>query len=312
MRRFYGYDDINEATYAPLSEAMRRANTPGIYERVLRDACRIRTALTLWDPSELDTPLLTAVPLMLHDTETWETVSHPPFAPAATIRELDDYVAVLRAYIERVRSQGAVGLKAVAGPYLPPDRQAALEAFDSLRSGAVARLLEVNPLRAYLLDQALTMAGQCDLVVAVHTGYWGDFRKLDPLHVIPWLERHPEVRFDIFHLGYPWVRETLMLAKGFANVWLNLCWTHIISQHCATQALAEALDLLPTNKILAFGGDYHYQVEKVYGHLVMAREDVARALAWRIRERRLTVEQALAVAHRWFWENPVELYRLRV
>ena len=168
-----------------------------------------------------------------------------------------------------------------------------------------------NPLRDLIVDESIRFAGEQDLVVCVHTGYWGDFRQLDPLHMIPLLERHPTVRFDIYHVGYPWVRQALMLAKGFPNVWLNFCWTHIISPRFAMDALDEAIDLLPANKVLGFGGDYGTPVEKVYGHLVMAREDIARVLAARIARATMTEEQALALAHQWLWENPRELYRLK-
>jgi len=51
-------------------------------------------------------------------------------------------------------------------------------------------------------------------------------------------------------------------------------------------------------------------VEKVYGHLAMAREDMAWALARRIEEGRMTEKQALGIAKMWFWDNPRELYRL--
>ena len=127
---------------------------------------------------------------------------------------------------------------------------------------------------------------------------------------IPFLQRHENARFDIFHLGYPWVREALMLGKGFANVWLNLCWTHIISQRFAVAGLDEAVDLVPMNKILAFGGDYAVPVEKVYGHLVMAREDVAEVLARRITSGQMTESQALDLGRKWFWDNAIDLYKL--
>ncbi len=312
-RRFYDVDDINEHTYEALSAAMQAANTPGIHGRVLRDACNIRTALTMWDPAELDSPLLTAVPLIpLDEVHTWEAVSHPTFAPGAVVRSLDDLVDALRSYVLRVKRQGAVGLKTVSNPHQAPDRRAAAEAFASLQNGAVARLPQDNPLLDYLWDQVIAIGEEQDLVIAVHAGYWGDFRRLDPLHMIPALERHPNARFDIFHLGFPWVRETLMLGKGFPNVWLNLCWTHIISQRMARQALDEAIDLLPANKLLAFGGDYHTQIEKIYGHLVMAREDVAQVLAGRVVSCELTEAQALELARRWFWGNPKDLYHLQV
>jgi predicted TIM-barrel fold metal-dependent hydrolase len=148
------------------------------------------------------------------------------------------------------------------------------------------------------------------MVIAVHTGYWGDFRQLDPLHMIPLLQRHQNAKFDIYHLGYPWVREALMLGKGFPNVWLNFCWTHIISQRFAIAGLDEAIDLVPMNKILVFGGDYSTGVEKVYGHLVMAREDIAEVLARRIRKGHISESQAMELIRKWFWDNPKDLYSL--
>ena len=117
----------------------------------------------------------------------------------------------------------------------------------------------------------------------------------------------------MYHLGFPWVRETLMLGKGFSNVWINFCWTHTISQRVAAEAIDEAIDLLPMNKILAFGGDYLAPaVEKSYGHLVMARENIAQAFARRIAARQMSETQALALIHQWFWENPLGVYRLPV
>ncbi|MBU0608404.1 MAG: hypothetical protein KKI08_11000 [Armatimonadetes bacterium] len=42
LQRFYGVDDLTDDTVEPVSERMAAANTPGLYERVMRDACRIR------------------------------------------------------------------------------------------------------------------------------------------------------------------------------------------------------------------------------------------------------------------------------
>jgi len=312
-QKFYGFDDINEKTFEPLSMAIQKANTAGIYERVLREACNIRTALTQCGSTDLGgTPLLTPVMPMVYGMERWEELAHPPFEPDAPVRSLDDYLDALRRYVLRVKSEGAVGLKMMSNPYEKPSREQALSAFAQLRDGVEATLPARNPLRDYVVDQTIAFAAQHDLVVAVHTGYWGDFRTLDPLHMIPILERHPATRFDIYHLGYPWVREALMLGKGFPNVWLNLCWTHVISQRFAMAGLDEAIDLIPANKLIAFGGDYGLPVEKTYGHLVMAREDVARVLARRIVEGQFTETQAVDLARKWFWDNPKALYRLDV
>lgn len=309
-QKFYGVEDINDRTYEPLSKAMQEANTPGLYERVLREACNIRTALTQCGSTALGTSLLTPVMPLAYEMETWGALSHPAFDSEAAVRSLDDYLDAVRRYVVRVKGEGAVGLKMVSNPYKAPSREEALCAFNRLRDGVESRLPVPNPLRDYVVDQTISFAAEHGLVIAVHTGYWGDFRTLDPLHMIPILQRHPKVRFDIYHLGYPWVRESLMLGKGFANVWLNLCWTHIISQRFAASALDEAIDLIPMNKLIAFGGDYGIPVEKVYGHLVMAREDIACVLARRIMDKQMTELQALALARKWLWENPKALYQL--
>ena len=312
-QRFYGVDDINEDTYEELSAAMAEANTEGIYDRVLGEACNIKTALTQCGSTDLGgTPLLTPVMPLAYGTETWEDLAHPCFEPYAPVRSVDDYVDAMRRYVIRVKSEGAVGLKMMSNPYENPNREEAVSAFRQLESGAENRLPAVNPLRDYVVDETIRFATRQDLVVCVHTGYWGDFRTLDPLHMIPVLERHPETRFDIYHLGYPWMREAIMLGKGFPNVWLNLCWTHIISQRFAVLGLDEMIDVIPMNKILAFGGDYGLPVEKTYGHLVMAREDIAEVLARRVVAGEMTEDQALGLARQWFWDNPKELYRLDV
>lgn len=124
--------------------------------------------------------------------------------------------------------------------------------------------------------------------------------------------RHPKTRFDIFHLGFPWVRETLMLGKGFPNVWLNMCWTYIISQKFATDALTEAVELVSMNKILGFGGDYDGPVEKVYGHLILARESMARALSGKIDSGDMSMTQAKRILQKWLHDNPKDLYKLEI
>ena len=318
VKKFYGADDINDDTYISISEGMAAANKPGLYEKVLRDGCNIRTALTQCQRTDLGTPLLTPVmPLLpnMWEIRTWRelTRAYRGYEDSAQeIRSLDDFLEAGRSYVRDVKSEGAVGLKMMSNPYGAPSRAVAEESFEQLRTGAAESLPMCNPLRDYVLDELIRYAGEQEMVVCVHTGYWGDFRTLDPLHMIPILERHPNVRFDMYHLGYPWVRESIMLGKGFHNVWLNFCWTHIISQRFAMDALDEVIDMVPMNKVIGFGGDYNLPVEKVYGHLVMAREDIARVLAARIERGCMDEEEALELARKWLWENPRDLYRLKV
>lgn len=116
--------------------------------------------------------------------------------------------------------------------------------------------------------------------------------------------------FDLFHLGMPMVRDAMMIGKNFPNVSLNLCWCPVVSQRMTMHALNEILDMVPVNKIIAFGGDYRCVVQKVWGHLVMARETVASVLAGRIYDREMTEERAVEIAKMWFHDNPSDIYHV--
>ena len=88
-----------------------------------------------------------------------------------------------------------------------------------------------------------------------------------------------------------------------------MCWTYIISPHFAHEALTEMLEMVPQSKIIGFGGDYHV-VEKVYGHLVIARQVIAKALAGKVYDGSLTYDGAVAIAHNMLYHTPKELYKL--
>ena len=61
--------------------------------------------------------------------------------------------------------------------------------------------LPPSPLLDWLFDRVLDVAAEADVPVAVHTGYWGDFRTIDCKNLLPLVMRRRDVRFDMFHLG---------------------------------------------------------------------------------------------------------------
>jgi len=314
LRRFYEADDLTDDTVAAVSERMQANNTPGLYERVMREACHIRLCLTQIGrvPDENRDLLVPILPLDQFATapglyEMGEQAS------LRGVRTLADYLEVVRANLQCAKRQGVVGLKMMSAVLPPEDPAAAASAWAALRAGQEH---DSAALATYLKHQVLELAAAEDLTVAVHCGIiwtnWQDFTTLHPRHMIPTILAHRRTRFDLYHAGIPWLRETGVIAKSYPNVWLNLCWCHIISPQMSMAALNEWLDLVPYNKILGFGGDYGRPVEKVYGHLQLALEDIATVLAGRVEQGWMGEAQALRVAHAWLWDNPVELYRLRV
>ena len=170
--------------------------------------------------------------------------------------------------------------------------------------------MESSAVQDLLFDRYLDVAAEANVPVAVHTGYWGDFRKLDPKHMLSFAMRRQDVRFDMFHLGMPMIRDAIMIGKTLPNVTLNLTRCPVISQVQTVHALDEIIDMVPVNKVTAFGGDYRVAVQKVYGHLVMAREAVAAALSRRVEAGDFDMAEALRIARMWFYDNPARIYGL--
>jgi len=311
---FYGINDINDDTYEQLSHLLAEDNTPGIYERILQDRCHIELCLTQCGRYDLSDPVL--VPLMPLPVErflTREQIEKTSAELNLEVNNLESCSMLAEALLDYWRSQGVVGLKMACRAVTNPSREEAEETFkrvwDQGSAGEAA-----GALRDYLTHRLLESAADLNLPVAVHTGIiwnnWNDFTERHPRHLIPLLQQHRRTRFDCYHAGIPWVGTVGVMGKTFPNIWLNLCWCHIISPEMTVRALGEWMDLVPSNKIIAFGGDYAVPVEKVYGHLVMARENIARVLARRIERGLMGEDEALEVAHNWFYENPVALYRL--
>lgn len=151
------------------------------------------------------------------------------------------------------------------------------------------------------------------LVYQIHTGIQegnGNFiYDSNPALLTNLFLEYRNARFDIFHMGYPYVMELGTLAKNFRNVFIDMCWGHIISPEAARRALVEWLDAVPANKISAFGGDYCF-VDGVYGHQFLARRNVAAALAQKVADGTLSLSRAREIATWMFVDNPKRLFGL--
>ena len=88
-----------------------------------------------------------------------------------------------------------------------------------------------------------------------------------------------------------------------------MCWGHIISPHASRMALIEWLDVFAANKISAFGGDYCF-LDGVYGHLKMARENVAFSLAAKVDAGCFDLDRAKEIAQWVFIDNPKRIFSL--
>ncbi len=311
MKHFYGIDDLNPKTYMELTERMRANNTKGLYKRVMRDACHIRTSLVQngqvrpQDPDDLLTPVLsdTINAAGMYNMDYAQTLSRMYSMPVATLGE---FLAVLDVHMAAKVKEGAVGFKLGTSPMVNPDWRKAGDQYLELAKGGRPGI----ELQSSVWDYICKQAAKLGKPLAVHTGVWGDYRTNDPKLIMDAVMHNPETQFDVYHMGFPYTRDFIFLIKNNPNAYADLCWSWIVSPTITREAVNELLDLVPVNKVTAFGADYSFNVECVYGHLQMAKEGLAEAFAQRIARGWMDIEEAQRVLKMWLFDNPTKLYQL--
>jgi predicted TIM-barrel fold metal-dependent hydrolase len=342
-RDLYGVDRIDEATYADLSRKMKEVNRMGLYRWVLQQKAGIDRCIL--DPiDELGRAIPTVdvdrslfAPVMRFDgfimVNNLFDMKNLSKRAGIAIHSLQDLLKALDIQFERV-AKSIFGVKTTLAYYRTirfdkTDQTEAEKAFNTIfRSqpldwrpdsipGSVLMygpsMEEAKPLQDFMMHRLIQLAAKHRLPVQVHTGLQEGFGNVisnsNPLNLTNLFVEYSEVKFDIFHGGYPYTGELATLAKNFQNVYVDMCWLHIISPSRARSALSEWLETVPTNKILAFGGDYLF-VEGVYGHSVLARENVARVLWEKVEEGSMRMKDAKTLANRLLRQNALNLFRI--
>lgn len=309
-RDLYGIDDINDATIETLAGCVIADNSTGLYRRILAEKCNALAVITCVEDLDFeDDPYFKVVPPLDISGGTMDSFVELGESVGKKVDTLEDLTKVSVERLYRLKEcPFTVGFKISSVIHEKPDRFAADALFKKIKAGEAVS--DIRPLKDYLFDAMARSVENLELPLAVHAGVWGDFRTLDPKYTIYLAQMYPKVHFDLFHLGIPMVRDAVMIGKNSPNVSLNLCWSPVVSERMTAHALDEIIDMVPMNKIIAFGGDYRCVVQKSWGHLVMAREIVASVLAGRIEAGVMTEEEAIDIARMWFCDNPAEIYKI--
>ncbi len=147
----------------------------------------------------------------------------------------------------------------------------------------------------YVIHAWLRRAREHRLVFQVHTGI-GRLSGSNPLLLEPLLQQYPDVVFDVFHGGYPWIHHTGALAHNYPNVRLNLTWLPQVSTEVAVAVLKEWLQTVPQVDRISWGADCSL-IEEAYGSLLAARYTIARALAELVDDGYFDLDTAIHAAH---------------
>jgi len=319
VRDILGFEDISDETVEAISGKLQEDTKPGFYKRIMQDLCGIEIAIQCKDgvvPDDQDFFVY-----LCRDRTFGLPVSMLERETDRSVHSLSDYVDALHQYVADRKAEGAVGYKvgAAYGRSLDfPDvsHGEAERIFVKLRAKVTSNVsdAERETVENFLMRRAVEACIESDMPVVIHTGYQAgvhnDIRNARATHLWSLLNDYPAARFDLFHGSFPYVEDMTCLGKYFENVSLNMCWMHIMGPEVSRRALGQWIDAVPVSKIFAFGGDYSV-VEKIYGHLLLARADVAMVLAEKVERGRFSESDALRIARMLFNENPKGWYGLR-
>ena len=313
-RDLFGVEDINDDTWRRLSDTIRERDTPGLYDRILKGACRIERLINQGSWKDEFAPGIYRPFMYLPETDARDLSGIYRSWEEGKGRKLLKAVDWARAWGADIAAQGYIGLKFAASiPTTCIGDDEADGLFRLLREGSIddagARALGI-----WLMHASIRLAPEQRFVVAIHCGLnwevWMGLEHNTPVRLVPLLLKYRSTTFDLYHAGVPWVREMAVIGNQYPNVHLNLCWAHQISPYMVEHLLNEWIDLVPVNKIIGFGGDVGAGPYKVYGALCLARENIARALAVRIRRGQMGMGRAVEICRAWLRENPRRIYRL--
>ncbi|MHA2057324.1 MAG: amidohydrolase family protein [Candidatus Thorarchaeota archaeon] len=338
-RDLYEVDGINTETYQELSEKIKQRNKKGLYEWVLKKSSGIDISINNTLDSnvdlvdDIDRTFFRPVRqfndfLHVRDRDALEQLGKQVGGSIHSFREM---VSALES--EFIRLQGKiVGVK-ISLAYTRPiyfekvSFSEADKAFNEIFKGnrfkvfETPEILKVVPeeidssthqvIQDYLVHKIIREAMRRKLPIQIHTGlHEGNENILsnsNPELLTNLFMEYNEAQFDIFHGGWPYSDELGALAKNFPNVYIDMCWMHIISPTRSQTALSQWLDEVPANKILGFGGDYLF-VEGVYGHSVIARENVVKVLVSKVNDGVYSLDQAKKYAQWILRENALQLF----
>jgi len=327
-RDLYSVDGIGEDTYNELALRMKEANKKGIYKWILKERAGIDVSILdgFTSLEEVDGEYFAPVMrfddfVMARERKDVEALGRECRRP---IHSFPDLVQALEYKFERA-SKTVVGIK-IALAYMRSLRfdkaseREAEEVFVNIYNQELLKadwtpegisLREARPYQDFVVHKLIQLARGKGLPVQIHTGLQEGNENIitnsNPTLLINLFREYKDVKFDLFHGSYPYAGELATLAKNFQNVYIDMCWLHVISPHGARQALAEWLDTVPWNKVFGFGGDYAF-AEGAYGHSVIARENIARVLTEKVEEGSFTEGQAVNLSQKLLRDNAHEFF----
>ena len=321
-KTIHGVNEITRNTIEELNEKFKKvANDKDYGKYIMKDLCNIEVSINdNWEDdmkfstTDLFVPVWQPVAYMNFIQEEAESYPKSTQIDIGSMT-LNDYCEHYKQHFLKQISTGAVGLKFPVAYW----RSLYFEDVDHDEAGLIFDEVKKSKkefpkkLQDFMMHYILKIASENDTPVQIHTGIQEgmghDLEFTNPMLLRNLIAKFPELSFDLFHTGYPFERELTVLAKYYPNVYIDFCWSHIISPVAAKNAFYEMLDVLPYTKIFGFGGDYLF-FDGVVGHLTLAKQDICSVLAQKVANDECDYGLAEKILQAVLYDNPKRVFKL--
>ena len=228
----------------------------------------------------------------------------------------NDYLSALDIAFDMAVQNGAIGVKSSLAylriiSYDTVEKSEAQKIFNNGIRHATPT--ELKKFQDFMMHAVCEKCAEYNLPYEFHTGlHAGNFNTLknsNPLLLENLIKDYNKVNFVLFHGGYPYIHEVGVLAKYFPNLYLDACWLSDISISAYKRALSEWLEIVPSNKIFAWGGD-QMLIEHSYASLLLAKDLIADVLVDKINSGYFNSNLALSVMKKILNQNACNVYNI--
>jgi hypothetical protein len=329
LRQCWGVDDIGCFEQFKAFDEMIKRRTPAVYDEFMEKLKIKAKVVDMWNFAQYADGNITdyspycrfafSLP-SIHDLHKKDDILKLQKWRKEPIITLDDYLECFDIFLQKSVDFGIVCFKDQSAYMRPlnygnPAKAEAERVFNEMIFNPRTTFSDADTLALddFIFQYAMRKAAFYDLPVQLHTGHLAgirnDIRNANAAQLIPTIELHTDVRFDLFHGNWPHMDEYLFMGKNYPNVYLNLCWVQSIDPLYCVELMKRAVMTVPHSKVFAFGGDTG-MIEWVAGYLTQAKDNTAIALSELVESGWLNLSEAKATAADWFFNNPNSFYKL--
>jgi uncharacterized protein len=250
------------------------------------------------------------------------TSSHPtlpdhdqncPFEsyPDAPTEKFDNYLDFVRDLFISWRNKGGVAMKCASAYERPicfnlASHEEAQKVFykSNNKVSSQERLIYGD----FMFNWFCQLNMELEIPFQIHTGL-ASISGSNPMLFEPVIRRYPEIRFVLFHAGFPWYNEIAGLAHNYNNIFIDMVWAPIISTSAAVQALRQFIEISQTSKLIGWGSDT-WTSEEAVGAVLAWKYVVIKVLSEMVASAYIDLKKAEALAKKLMFKNNAELYEL--